>query len=168
LKVVCNSSVIIGLSVIGKLDLLWKLFDEIYVPSSVYHEVCIKGRGRVGSTELSNAIKQGKIKIISPKNKTLVESLVDPLGYGESETIVLAIELSADYACIDEKIARKKAFRLGVKVKGTIGILWLALRRNLVSKEEFLRCIGMLEKFGFRFRRKVIEEYLRKLKNRNP
>jgi len=168
LKVVCNSSVIIGLSVIGKLDLLWKLFDEIYVPSSVYHEVCIKGHGRVGSTELSNAIKQGKIKIISPKNKTLVESLVDPLGYGESETIVLAIELSADYACIDEKIARKKAFRLGVKVKGTIGILWLALRRNLVSKEEFLRCIGILEKFGFRFPKKVIEEYLRKLKNKNP
>ena len=168
MKVVCNSSVIIGLSVIGKLDLLWKLFDEIYVPSSVYQEVCIKGRGRVGSTELSNAIKQGKIKIISPKNKTLVESLVDPLGYGESETIVLAIELSADYACIDEKIARKKAFRLGVKVKGTIGILWLALRRNLVSKEEFFRCIGMLEKFGFRFPKKVIEEYLRKLKNKNP
>ena len=162
MKVVCNSSVIIGLSVIGKLDLLWKLFDEIYVPSSVYQEVCIKGRGRVGSTELSNAIKQGKIKIISPKNKTLVESLVDPLGYGESETIVLAIELSADYACIDEKIARKKAFRLGDKVKGTIGILWLALRRNLVSKEEFLKCIGMLEKFGFRFPKKVIEEYLRK------
>lgn len=32
IRVVCNSSPIIGLSKIGKLDLLWTLFDEVMIP----------------------------------------------------------------------------------------------------------------------------------------
>lgn len=30
-KVVCNSSPIIGLSIIKKLELLWEIFDEVYI-----------------------------------------------------------------------------------------------------------------------------------------
>ena len=45
----CDSSVIIALSAIGRIDILWKLFDEVLVPEAVYREVCIKGKGRAGS-----------------------------------------------------------------------------------------------------------------------
>jgi len=34
IKVVCDSSPIIGLSKIGKLDLLWTLFDEVMIPEA--------------------------------------------------------------------------------------------------------------------------------------
>lgn len=40
-KAVCNLSPIIGLSIIKKLDLLWELFDEIYITEEVYKEITI-------------------------------------------------------------------------------------------------------------------------------
>ena len=39
IRVVCNSSPIIGLSKIGKLDLLWTLFDEVIIPEAVFEEI---------------------------------------------------------------------------------------------------------------------------------
>lgn len=39
IRVVCNSSPIIGLSKIGKLDLLWTLFDEVMIPEAVFEEI---------------------------------------------------------------------------------------------------------------------------------
>ncbi len=38
-KIICNSSPIIGFSLIGKLNLLWEIFDEVYIPEAVYQEV---------------------------------------------------------------------------------------------------------------------------------
>jgi predicted nucleic acid-binding protein len=35
-KAVCNASPIIGLITIGKLKLLWELFEEVYIPQAVY------------------------------------------------------------------------------------------------------------------------------------
>jgi predicted nucleic acid-binding protein len=35
IKVVCNASPIIGLAILGKLNLLWELFDVI-IPGEVY------------------------------------------------------------------------------------------------------------------------------------
>jgi len=42
IRVVCNSSPIIGLSKIGKLDLLWTLFDEVMIPEAVFEEIVPK------------------------------------------------------------------------------------------------------------------------------
>ena len=39
IRVVCNSSPIIALSKIGKLDLLWTLFDEVMIPEAVFEEI---------------------------------------------------------------------------------------------------------------------------------
>ena len=35
----CNSSPIIGLSIICKLDLLWQLFNEDFISEAVYNEI---------------------------------------------------------------------------------------------------------------------------------
>lgn len=39
-KFLCNTSPIIGLISIGRLSLLWKLFDEVILPEAVYKELC--------------------------------------------------------------------------------------------------------------------------------
>lgn len=44
MKAICNTSPIIGLSIIGHLELLWELFD-IYIPQEVYNEVVNDGSG---------------------------------------------------------------------------------------------------------------------------
>lgn len=40
LRVICNTSPIIGLLSINRLSLLWDLFDEIILPKAVYDEIC--------------------------------------------------------------------------------------------------------------------------------
>ncbi len=42
IKAISNTSPIIGLSMIGQLELLWGLFD-IYIPQEVYNEVVLEG-----------------------------------------------------------------------------------------------------------------------------
>lgn len=39
IKIVCNSSPIIGLCIIKKLSLLWELFNEVYITEEVYREI---------------------------------------------------------------------------------------------------------------------------------
>lgn len=56
MKAICNTSPIIGLSIIGHLELLWELFD-IYIPQEVYNEVVNDGSDRaIGKHELRNAV----------------------------------------------------------------------------------------------------------------
>jgi len=52
------------------------------------------------------------------------------------DVILLAREVKADWVLIDEKLARRVAKGLGLKVKGTLGLLLIACRTGLVSKEE--------------------------------
>jgi predicted nucleic acid-binding protein len=40
IKVMCNASPIIGLSILGKLNLLWEMF-EVFIPEEVYNEVVL-------------------------------------------------------------------------------------------------------------------------------
>ena len=50
--VVSNTSPIINLAAIGKLDLLKKCFDKVYIPPAVYNEITVKGSGEPGDIEV--------------------------------------------------------------------------------------------------------------------
>jgi len=81
--IVSDSSPLISLAIIGKLDLLEKLYKEIVVPSAVYQEVTEKEKpfSKVLRRFLSNRSKQ----IV---NRLAVEVLISDIGIGESETII--------------------------------------------------------------------------------
>ena len=60
IKVVCNTSPIIGLSSIDKLNLLWEIFETI-IPKEVYNEVISGNETKIsGKKELMKAVKEGK------------------------------------------------------------------------------------------------------------
>lgn len=100
--VVSNSSCLIGLSRIKKLNLLKELFRQIFVPQEVYNDVVIRGKNKPGAKEVEKA--RGKwIKVKSPEDKLAVEVLLTELDPGEAETIVLAREMDADFVIIDEE-----------------------------------------------------------------
>ncbi|MDQ0220713.1 hypothetical protein [Peribacillus cavernae] len=44
-SIITNTSPIIALSILGKLSLLWELFDKVYVPKAVLQELA----GRIPS-----------------------------------------------------------------------------------------------------------------------
>jgi uncharacterized protein len=127
--VVSDSTIIIVLSKINKLDILCKIFNQIYIPKAVYEEIVVKGSGKPGSIEV---VESKWIKIKEVDNKFAVNILLKSLDIGESESIVLAKEMNADYIIIDEH-GRTNAEYLGLKVIGTLGILKIAYERKIIK-----------------------------------
>jgi predicted nucleic acid-binding protein len=53
--VVSNSTILIGLAKIGKLDLLRRIFTKIYIPREVYIELVEKGKRKPGAEKIKNS-----------------------------------------------------------------------------------------------------------------
>lgn len=131
MRVVANSSVLIALSTIGRLELLSKRFSEgILIPRSVWREVVEAGKGQPGATEVASA---PWITVAEVKDKNLVALLIRELDLGESEAIVLCREQHAEIVLLDEKDARRLARRLDLRVLGTVGILIWGKRAGLIA-----------------------------------
>ncbi|RLF63439.1 MAG: DUF3368 domain-containing protein [Thermoplasmata archaeon] len=148
--VVSNSGPLISLSSIRKLDLLRQLFGTIHIPEAVYREVVFLGDNRPGQEEVRNA------KWIRPQKITddaMFRIMLEELDAGESESIVLANEIKADYVILDERLGRRKAQRLDLSVVGTLGILLMAKRSGYIGNISTL--LGELEKTSFRISKKV-------------
>ncbi|NOZ59870.1 MAG: DUF3368 domain-containing protein [Euryarchaeota archaeon] len=120
MKAVADSSVLISLSQIGLLNLLREMFSGVTIPEAVYYEVVERGQGRRGAREVEKA---EWIKVEKVQNVQMVKALAENLDVGEAEAITLALEHGADFVLLDEKDARKRAKKLGLRVLGTIGVL---------------------------------------------
>jgi predicted nucleic acid-binding protein len=53
--VVSDSTALIGLSKIGKIDLLKEIFSRVHIPEEVFKEVTEAGKNRPGSDAIRNA-----------------------------------------------------------------------------------------------------------------
>ena len=117
--VVSNSTPLITLAKVGHFDLLQKLFTEITISREVWHEVVVRGAGQAGSAETSQADWIRVVPIVAP---ALIEEWRSAynLGAGEVSTILLAKQLLAGLALIDERRARALAAKEGVAVSGSI------------------------------------------------
>ena len=127
--VISNSGPLITLATIGQLDLLAALFGKIIIPKAVHNEVVVYGEGEPGSREVGEAEWIGTLEV---KDRLAIEFLLETLGAGESEAIVLAQELKAEYVLLDDALARRKACLIGLHVTGTLGILLMAQDVGLI------------------------------------
>ena len=128
--VVSDSSPLIALSDLGRLDLLGEIYGDIIIPEAVWAETVIAGREQTGRSSLLQASWISHVKV---QNSGLVRSLSQKLDLGESEAIVLAIELDADFLLIDERLGRKMAARFAIKTTGVVGILLAAKSKGLLD-----------------------------------
>jgi len=134
IKVVVNSSPLIGLSMIDKVDLLWQLFDEVLIPEGVFNEITAASTEQsYGKQELERALKESKCSVYQVKDKNLVSKLIGKLHQGEVEVIVAGKEESVNFVVIDEITARNLAEAFSLNPIGTIGVLRLAKRAGLVD-----------------------------------
>lgn len=155
-KAVSNTSPIIGLAKIQKLDLLWELFDEIYITSVVYDEIMsgnVKSENIKGIQALEEAVKMKKIKIYEVVDKQLVGKLYGKLHKGELETIIAAKELNIEFVIIDEKAARNLAESFLLTPIGIIGVLLFAKSENKIEGVKLL--LDKLINSGFRISDKI-------------
>jgi len=118
--IVSDSSPLISLARIGKLNILHRLYGELLIPQAVWNEVAVRGVGQAGVEEIKSA---AWIKTAAVSNDELVRALQRDLDAGEAEAIALALEKKADLLLMDERLGRDAAQYFGIRCVGVLGIL---------------------------------------------
>lgn len=158
--VVSDSSPLIALARINRLDLLRSLYERILIPTEVHHEVTVAGRDLPGGREVKKADWIQVVKERSPMDQPLEEAC-EGLGDGERCSILLAKALAADLVLLDEWKARRVARNAGLSVVGCLGVLELGARRGIIS--DLRSAYRDLLRQGIRFDIRLLQESLDRL-----
>jgi hypothetical protein len=156
-KVVSNTTPIISLLKIGRLEILKKLYQELYIPFEVYLEI-EAGKNKEYYTDLT---KTDWIHIVKIQNEKSLLFFLD-LDKGEAEAIVLANEINADLIILDETLGRFHAKHIGLNVTGTIGLLLKAKESGII--DNIKQILNELSQKGIWLSEKLIRQTLLKAK----
>ncbi len=127
--VVSDTSAIAALVHLGLAPVLQSLFAEVFIPPAVAQEL----KSPRGPRPVVDVAEIQFIKVKAPSDAARVMQLRADLDAGESEAIVLAIELAADWILMDEDRGRRMAIDLGLQTTGVFGILVRAKRNGLIE-----------------------------------
>ena len=145
---VSNSTPLIGLSIVGHLELLREFYGEVWIPPAVWQEVVEAGQGLAGSGEVSAAVAAGWRRVVVPPDQQLDQQLKQELDAGEAEAIALAVTSAAEVLAIDERAGRQMTQNYNLNIIGTVGLLTRAAQEGRISS---LRDdLDRLRQIGFR------------------
>lgn len=153
--IVINTSPWIALSLCGKTSLLKAIYSRVLMPEQVKKEILRGGPDSVGVKELKTA---DWLQVQAIKNQDKIELLYE-LDKGEAEVIILAKDKGIQQVLIDEKIARQQASVLGLQVRGTLGLLLHAKKRNLIP--ELKPLIAAIRENGIWIKDDIVQGILR-------
>ena len=144
--IVSDTSCLILLDKIRRLDLLKALFGKIIVTQLVADEFGKK--------------LPDFIQIENPQNLTYQKILESFVDIGEASALALAIEKKECLLIIDDNKGRREAKQLDLTFTGTIGILIIAKKKGLIkSLSEILEKI---KKTDFRISESIINDAKRR------
>lgn len=126
---VVDSSPLIVLGKVRRLDLLSALYEDIVIPPAVVDEVLAKSR--LVTPDLQQFVERSRVRAV--ENVRLVQTLSVDLGPGEAEAIALAAEIGDALLLMDDADGRRAARALGLRVAGVLGVLVEAKYRGVVS-----------------------------------
>jgi len=129
--IVADSTCLISLERIDKIDLLPQMYSQVIIPPQVQKEFGLSFAWLIVKT---------------PQNIGMINSLKLIVDDGESEAIALAYELGYRLV-VDDKQARNIAKRLDIEIIGTVGILVKAKQLGLI--DQLLTILEALENKGF-------------------
>jgi predicted nucleic acid-binding protein len=113
-----DTSCLIHLERIDRLDLLRALYDDLRIPPAVRDEY--------------GGLPEG-IELTDAPNPPLVHLLRRTVDAGEAEVIALGTDLDAAHVVLDDAAARAEARDLDVTVVGTIGLVIRAKHAGHIS-----------------------------------
>jgi len=143
--VVSDSTPLIHLAKAGCIEILFNLYNEILITNEVYREVVEEGK--LLENEDARIIEEyvGEsfhVKRPASSSEYLIEKYV--IHKGEADSIQLAKETGAELLLMNERDGRIAAKTEGLKVKGSVGVLFDAQKAGIITKKEVLR---ILEQF---------------------
>jgi predicted nucleic acid-binding protein len=134
--IVVNSTPIILLQKIGHLDLLQRLYGKVFMAQAVYKEIIIEENDN--TNERNFLLINNWVEVIKVQNIDAKKMFATSLHAGEVETIILAMEKSADLCIFDDLLARKYAKMFDLNVTGTLGVLIAAKKGNYIDSAKLL------------------------------
>ena len=146
-KVVSNSSPLINLSKIDRLDLLEKLYGHIMIPNAVFEELILKGEYSKDIEKFTPLVKNNIIEVKTVKDTNFIRALQKDLDRGESEVIARAKEENTTLLIIDEVDARRIADFHDLNKTGFIGVLIKAKQKGFL--EDIIKSIDLAIEKGF-------------------
>lgn len=127
-RVIVNSTPLIVLGNLNRLELLHQLYGDVVIPQAVFREVSEKND--VASKQISDSAWIHVECVLEPTNRRIFQA---KLHDGEVEVMLLAMQTpKADLVIIDDNAAKKTAKFLGLTVTGTLGVILKAKRNDLI------------------------------------
>lgn len=126
--VVSDTSPLLSLALIGRLDCLQQLYGSIVIPTAVRAEIVASDQG--GAREVAAA---DWITTQAVDQAIVVKLLLREIDRGEAEAIALAIQTQAELLLLDERKARSVAAYLDLHVAGLLDVLQAAKQRHLIA-----------------------------------
>jgi len=148
--IISDSTTIITLLNIDRLDVLTNIFSCVYIPKRVYEEIVI---------DEQIVLDENFFVTKEIEDKKLYTLLSKTLDAGECEAIVLAKEMRLSLI-IDEKKGRKIASNLGINIFGFIGLLVLNYKNGLFTQEDIIDVFYRAKEQGFRVGLRLENEFL--------
>lgn len=143
--VISDTSCIIVLAKIGKLDLLARVYGTILITDAV-------------AQEFNNTLPQW-MQVMNPKDSHYQQILETQVDRGEASAIALALELDDCTIILDDHKARRLADRLGLNVTGTLGVIIKAKRVGIIGSIRPL--LDAIRNTDFRLSKRLEAEALR-------
>jgi len=129
-EVICNTSPLQYLYQADLLYILPALIKQLTVPSAVVQELAI---GRKLGIKLPDIQSLEWIIVKRPSNESALP-LINDLGAGEAQVLLLALELPGAVVILDDALARRAASMRKIPLTGTLGLLLDAKRAGLISE----------------------------------
>jgi predicted nucleic acid-binding protein len=131
LIVVSDTSPLLNLARISRLELLPQLYGEVLIPSAVFDELTASKRDLPPAIDFA---AEPWLIVATPHDQNRVQELRDELDPGEAEAIVLAIERRAGLLLMDERRGRRTATAAGLKVTGLLGVVVTAKQAGFIEQ----------------------------------
>jgi uncharacterized protein len=130
--IVSDASPLHYLALIGEVPILPSLYDHVIIPEKVFSELQQPTTPNIVKTIVSSRPSWIEVRAIT----TPIDASLFHLDRGEQEAITLAIEIQAGALLIDETEGRRSAKLHGLKVVGTLGVLYDAAIGGLCKLDE--------------------------------
>ena len=144
--IVSDTSCLILLHKIGRLDILKSVFGKIIITSVIAKEF---------NEELPDFVE-----IQDPEDNNYQKILESFLDTGEASAIALAIEIVDCLLIIDEVKGRREAKSLQMQFTGTLGVLIVAKEKGIINSVGEI--IDLIKETNFRVSDKLIADTLKK------
>jgi predicted nucleic acid-binding protein len=156
-SVVSDTTALIVLAAQQRLDLLAGCFDRVLLPDAVYREWLAGDPGVAGIVQ-----QRSWLEMVSAEEVPLLVELRVLLDPGEAEALALARQRHLPLI-VDEKKGRRVARMMGIPVLGLVGVLLLAVQREVLDPESAKQILVNAKDRGFRLSEGLFEAFTMRL-----